>query len=283
MKVDTGIYHHVLSAYQIWLFYAGVILERELSHRMVSTEEKLTFRARLTQRLAGQGTVKYKLYRSDREDPTTGGPKFESNFDTAGRYLKISYNHVSFNGEFTTDMGLSVTWDILNCKVSKVKSHPKCSNDMHSCQIFLDYHCYQQNSINLCTDQFIFSDREEGKLAISQIWFFKLPCLEIVLLNSEVHVATEWCNLVTRSMLTQYSLLSSCNPLPAIGCGRLLEIWLNALWHITTAATTTDAATIVNNNSLFVPEKGWNRTEITMYFTEVDLITSVMTVHVKEL
>ena len=49
------------------------------------------------------------------------------------------------------------------------------------------------------------------------------------------------------------------------------------------AATTTDAATIVNNNSLFVPEKGWNRTEITMYFTEVDLITSVMTVHVKEL
>ena len=75
---------------------------------MVSTEKKLTFIAQLTQRRAGQGTVKYKLYRSDREDPTTGGPKFESNFDTAGRYLKISYNHVSFNGEFTTDMGLSV-------------------------------------------------------------------------------------------------------------------------------------------------------------------------------
>ena len=69
--------------------------DRELSHTctciMVSTEDKLTFTAQLTQRLARQGTVKYQLHRSDRADPVTGGPQFLSNFETAGRYLNISY------------------------------------------------------------------------------------------------------------------------------------------------------------------------------------------------
>ena len=73
-----------LHTYQIWLFYAGVILnvtsKPELSHIMVSTKDKITFKAQATPRLAGEDTVSYKLYRSDWEDPLTSGPKFQSNF-----------------------------------------------------------------------------------------------------------------------------------------------------------------------------------------------------------
>jgi len=66
-----------------------VILKPEVSHMMVSTEETTTFMAQLSPRLAGQGKVLYKLYRSDREDLVTGDQegRFPINFDTAGRYL----------------------------------------------------------------------------------------------------------------------------------------------------------------------------------------------------
>ena len=47
------------------------------------------FTAQLSATLAGQGTVRYKLYRGDREDPVTGGPQFRSRFKTPGRYLKV--------------------------------------------------------------------------------------------------------------------------------------------------------------------------------------------------
>ena len=97
-----------LHTYQIWLFYAGVILhvnvtlKSELSHIMVSTKDKIKFMAQFTPRLAGEDTVSYKLYRSDWQDPLTGGPEFRSNFPTAGRYLRVSFLlHVMRNSLLT--------------------------------------------------------------------------------------------------------------------------------------------------------------------------------------
>ena len=68
-------------------FYAGVILKPNVSHMTVSTEKSTTFTAQLNPALAGQGTVSFKLYRSDRKDPMTRGPDFPNFFRTPGRYL----------------------------------------------------------------------------------------------------------------------------------------------------------------------------------------------------
>ena len=68
-----------------------MILKHDLSHMMLSTEETTTFTAQLTSRHEGQGKVRYNLYRSDREDPQTGGPNFPSNFATAGRYSILKF------------------------------------------------------------------------------------------------------------------------------------------------------------------------------------------------
>lgn len=56
---------------------------------MLSTTKKTTFTAQLSATLAGQGTVSFKLYRSDRKDLVTGGPEFPIVFETPGRYLKV--------------------------------------------------------------------------------------------------------------------------------------------------------------------------------------------------
>ena len=71
---------------------ADVILKPEVSHMMVSTDKETTkFMAQLSPALAEQGTVRYKLHRSDRKNPVPGGPEFPSKFETVGRYLHISY------------------------------------------------------------------------------------------------------------------------------------------------------------------------------------------------